>query len=158
MNVAAIGAKIAGFPDCACSGHIINKIPGTMMLYHAITRLRGRRMRHHIQMERKNCRGLSQDMRMLGAVASWLEQNTRNVTTHPASPRDENHMVYSHGHIFLRIIMQRQHAVIINDKRVKRNNGVLHQGVGGKDAWPLSGRSSRVALTSLRPSGSTAPA
>lgn len=62
-----------------------------MMSYHAMTRLNGRHDAHTRPIHVRNCNGLSHDMRMFGLVASWLEANTRYVTTQPAIPRMENH-------------------------------------------------------------------
>lgn len=69
-NVAAIGAKIAGLPACACRGHIINKIPGTMILYHAIVRDNGLIRCHHTHIANISCNGFSHEIRILGDVAS----------------------------------------------------------------------------------------
>lgn len=70
MNVAAIGANTAGLADCGCRGHIINKIPTTMMLYHAMILDIGRQGAQNRPMQAINCNGLSHRMSIFGLVAS----------------------------------------------------------------------------------------
>lgn len=90
MNVAAIGANTAGLAHCGCRGHIINKIPTTMMLYHAIILPTGRQGSQNNPMTVRNCKGLSHRISMLGLVASCEDANTRKVIMHPAAASIKN--------------------------------------------------------------------
>ena len=67
-----------------------------------------------------------------------------------------NHRQYSQRRILRFHAMNTENAAISMKQIALQKFGVRYQGVGGSVAWPLSGVSWRVSLTSGRPSPSVA--
>lgn len=156
MNVVPIIGKNATLALWAWNGHTTSNTTSTMTSTIATAMFTGRQLLHHTPAAKSSCSGFSQSIRILGDVASCVDMNTRNVTTQPARPRMPNHAVYTIRTILFFFHCQRQSGIASANARQPQKSGVRYHGVGPAVASGTPSLSTRVSLTSGRPSAKCA--